>query len=72
MATSWTPQLENNLKPEIPAAAKTTDKELAVNQTHILDALAPLSTIIETRKGISKQILDAAAAAIKLLGNASA
>ena len=48
VATSWTPQLDNYLEPEIPAAAKTTDKELAVNRTHVLDALAPLSTIIET------------------------
>ena len=41
-------------------------------QTHVLDALAPLSTIIETQEGISKQTLDAVAAAVKLLGNASA
>ena len=46
VAASRTPQLDNYLKPEIPAAAKTTDKELAVIQTHILDALALLSTII--------------------------
>ena len=72
MAASRTPQLDNYLKPEIPAAAKTTDKELAVIQTHVLDALAPLSTIIKTQEGISEQTLAAAATAIKLLGNASA
>ena len=52
VAASQTPQLDNYLKPEIPAAAMTTDKELAVIQMHILDTLATLSTIIETQEGI--------------------
>ena len=72
VAASRTPQLDNYFKPEIPGAAKTTDKKLAVIQTHVLDALAPLSTIIETQEGISEQTLAAAATAIKLLGNTNA
>ena len=39
---------------------------------YFMHALAPLSTIIETQNDICEQTFDAAAAAIKLLGNASA
>ena len=43
VSASRTPQLDSYLKPEIPPASKATNKELALIQTHVLDALAPLS-----------------------------
>ena len=69
VTASRTPQLDSYLKPEISPAAKTTDKELATIQTHVLDALAPLSAIIEAQEGNSEQTVSAVTAAIKLLGN---
>lgn len=72
VAASRAPQLDNYLKLEIPPAAKVTDKELVSIQTHVLDTLAPLSTIMESQEGTSEQTFAAVAAAIKLLGNASA
>ena len=72
VAASRTPQLDNYLKPEILPATKTIDKELASIQTHLLDALAPLSAIIESQEGSPEQMINAATAAIKLLGNANA
>ena len=72
MAASRTPQLDNYLKPEVSSAAEATNKELASIQTHVLDALAPLSAIMEAQEGSSEQTLTAVMAAIKLLGNASA
>ena len=38
----------------------------------MLDALAPLSAIIESEEGASEQTISAVTAAVKLLGNASA
>jgi len=69
---SQTPQLDNYLKPEIPPASKATDKELALIQTHMLDALAPLSAIVEAQEDTPEQTICAVTAAIKQLGNASA
>ena len=72
VAASWIPQLDSYLKPEISPAAKTTDKELAAIQTHVLDPLAPLSAVIEAQEGNSEETVSAVTAAIKLLGSANA
>ena len=53
VAASQTLQLDDYLKPEIPSASKATNKELASIQTHVLDALALLSAILEAQKGNS-------------------
>ena len=57
---------------EIQPATKAADKELAVIQSHVLDALAPLSAILETKDDVPEETMKAATDAIKLLGNASA
>ena len=41
------PQLDSFMKPEVSSATKSADRELAKVQTLILDALAPLTSILE-------------------------
>jgi len=72
VAASRTPQLDNFIKMEIQPATKAADKELAVIQSHVLDALAPLSAILETKDDVPEETMKVATDAIKLLGNASA
>ena len=76
MAATRTPQLDSFIKSEVPQPVKTADKELGKLQTFVLDALAPLTSLLESdAKGetiIHNQALDASKAAIHLLGNASA
>ena len=76
VAATRTLQLDSFIKPEISQAVKTVDKELARLQTFVLDALAPLTSLLESdAKGESithSQALDATKAATQLLGNASA
>ena len=76
VAAARTPQVDSFIKPEISQAVKTVDKELARLQTFVLDALAPLTSLLESdAKGESithSQALDATKAATQLLGNASA
>lgn len=76
VAATRTPQLDSFIKPEISQPIKTADKELGKLQTFVLDALAPLTSLLEIdARGENithNQALDASKAAIKLLGNASA
>ena len=72
VTASRTPQLDSYLKTEIPPATKAVDKELATIQSHVLDALAPLSAILETKQDVPKETVSTATDAVKLLGNASA
>ena len=76
VATTRTPQLDSFIKPEVPQLVKTSDKEWARVQTFVLDALAPLTSLLEAdakRETISHdQALEAAKAATQLIGNASA
>ena len=64
------------IKPEIPQAVKAADKELAKLQTFVLDALAPLTSLLESNAKeetiTHDQALDAAKAATQLLGSAAA
>ena len=71
MAAIRTLQLDSFIKPEISQAVKTVDKELARLQTFVLDALAPLTSLLESdAKGESithSQALDATIDNIRIL-----
>ena len=71
-----TPSLDGYLKSELSRATKAADKELATTQTYVLDALSPLTAIVEAdTKGeniTNTQGVNAAKAAIELIGNANA
>jgi len=64
------------MKPEVSQTAKASDKELKLIQTAVLDSVAPLTAIVEAdAKGDNithKQAVNAAKAAIELVGNANA
>ena len=72
VAASRAPQLDSYLKTEIPPATKAVDKELATIQSHVLEALTPLSAILETKQDLPKETASAATDAVKLLGNSIA
>ena len=76
VAATRTPQLDSFIKPEVPQLVKTSDKEWARLQTFVLNALAPLTLLLEIdAKGETishDQALEAAKAATQLIGNASA
>lgn len=71
-----TPSLDGYLKSELSRPTKATDKELATVQTFVLDALSPLTAIVEANtrgKNINNtQGVNAVKAAIELIGNVSA
>ena len=71
VTASRTPQLDNYLKTEVQSTTRAVDKELATIQSHVLDALAPLSAILESQD-VPEETASATVAAIKLLGNTSA
>ena len=68
--------LDTYLKPEISQNVKAADKELGSIQSAVLDAMASLTSIFEAdAKGDNvthKQAVNAAKAAIELVGNANA
>ena len=68
--------LDAYMKPEVSANVKASDTELKTIQTAVLDCMAPLSTLVEAdAKGddiTHKEAVDAAKAAIELVGNANA
>ena len=70
------PSLDGYLKSELSRATKAADKELATTQTYVLDTLSPLTAIVEAdTKGenvTNTQGVNAAKAAIELIGNANA
>ena len=76
VAATRTPQLDSFIKLEVPQLVKTSDKEWARLQTFVLDALAPLTSLLEAdAKGETishDQALEATKAATQLIGNASA
>jgi len=71
-----TPKLDGFMRSEISQQAKSFDSQMQRLQSFVLDAVAPLTAIVETNaKGESishKQAINAATAAIELVGNASA
>ena len=70
-----TPQLDSYIKQEVSSGVKGGDKHLVRIQTFVLDALAPLTSLVETHnKGEclkEKEVLKAVTAAMELIGNAS-
>ena len=64
------------MKPEVSQNTKALDRELGSIQNAVLDAMAPLTAIVETdAKGDNvshKQAVNAAKATIELVGNANA
>ncbi len=69
-----TPRLDQFLKTEIPQPTKSLDKDLSKIQTFVLDALAPLTAMVEADVDAltPEQLQKATTAAVQLLGNASA
>ncbi len=69
-----TPRLDQFLRTEIPQATRSLDKDLSKLQTFVLDALAPLTALLETDvDSLTHQHLNkATTAAVQLLGNANA
>ena len=71
-----TPQMEPFLKEEVNPAAKTADKELARIHTYLLDAVAPLTAIMDRKvtesDHLHPEVLTAIHSACQLVGNASA
>ena len=74
-ATKTAVLVDAYMKPEVSQNGKATDKELGVIQTAILDSMAPLTTIVEADVKCDnvthKQAVNAAKAAIQLVGNAN-
>ena len=61
------------MRAETPQSAKSLDKDLAKIQTFMLDALAPLTALLENKDGVAvKDIQLASTTAIQLIGNANA
>ena len=75
VAATKTPQMDAFLKADLSPATKALDKDLVKLQTFILDALAPLSMVLDQdSKGqtMSKEeTLEAAHTAVHLIGNAN-
>ena len=69
-----TPRLDQFLKPEVTPQAKSLDKDLSKIQTFVLDALAPLTALMETnvKELTPPQLQKATTSAVQLLGNANA
>uniref|UniRef100_A0A1X7VGZ5 Uncharacterized protein n=1 Tax=Amphimedon queenslandica TaxID=400682 RepID=A0A1X7VGZ5_AMPQE len=68
-----TPRMDPVIKTLAPQVARSADKELARIQTFVLDALAPISSILENIDGMTAEdVTEASMAATELLGNANA
>ena len=58
------------MKSETSTGVKAVDKELGHIQTFVLDALAPLTSLLEDCE--DKAVVDTVSVAVQLIGNASA
>ena len=76
VAATRTPQMDPVLKAELSSSTKSADRELARIQSFVLDALAPLSALIEADaqgKALSQaEGMSAVITAAQLIGNTSA
>ena len=74
-SSTRTPKMDGFLKSEVSTLTKSLDKDLARIQHHMLDALGPLSAIVDADyRGESlshQEVLTAVKGACRLLGNAS-
>ena len=68
-----TPRLDSFMKPEVSSATKNVDMEMAKVHTLLLDALAPLTTILEGDNRGERldqgEVINATKVAAELLGN---
>lgn len=75
VASTKTPQLEPFLKEEVPANAKTADRELARIHSYLLDSIAPLTAVIDKKvtgsDHLHPEVITALHSTCQLLGNAS-
>jgi hypothetical protein len=67
-----TPKVDHVIKSLATQTAKTADRELARVQSFVLDALAPLTTILEIKELSMLDIKEATLSATTLIGNANA
>ena len=65
--------MDSYLKTELSSATKSDEKELGKIQTLVLDALAPLTSILEadSEKVSYDEVIGATKAAVALIGNAN-
>lgn len=57
VAATKTPHLDDYLKTTLPNSAKSEDKELAKVQTFALDAMAPLTALLEAGASEEKVLM---------------
>ena len=72
VAATRTPRLDHFMKSGTSQGAKSLDKDLARIQTFVLDALAPLTAILEDNELTKEEALHASSTAVELIGNANA
>ena len=76
VAATRTLQLHAYIKSEIPHQVKSADKDLAKIQTFVLDALAPLVSILDLNNKYHRHsfqdTIDAISPAVELIGNTNA
>ena len=73
VSATRTPRLDDFIKAETHQSAKSLDKDLARIQSFVLDALAPLTALVESGDSVTPENLQlASTSAIRLLGNANA
>ncbi len=75
VASTQTPQLNSYMKVELSATTKSVDRESARMQTFMLDAMAPLSAILDADSNGNplsyEDTLTVVESALQLIGNAS-
>ncbi len=70
--------MDDYIQPLVPTASRSTDKELARIQTFILDAVAPLTALLEAGNKEERdtipieEVMKATTSMVELIGNASA
>ena len=72
VAATRTPRLDHFMKSETSLGAKSLDKDLARIQTFVLDALAPLTSILDNNNLTEEAAKHASSTAVELIGNANA
>ena len=76
VAASRTPQLDAYIKPDVPHQVKSADKDLPKIHTFVLDALAPLVSILDLNSQdhcpAYQDIIDVISMAVELIGNDNA
>ena len=72
--TTWCPTLDKLVKNRLPQAAKSRDKTLAKQQALVLDAVGPLTAVMEDAINgqlTTRKTIEAIQTALRFIGNAS-